>query len=25
VITEDDEHLVYVSLGDAGIDALQTG
>lgn len=25
VIAEEDEHLVYVSLGDAGIDALQTG
>ena len=25
VIAEGDEHLVYVSLGDAGIDALQTG
>jgi len=25
VIAEGDEHLVYVSLGDAGIDALQAG
>ncbi|EMA67077.1 hypothetical protein [Halorubrum kocurii] len=25
VIAEEGEHLVYVSLGDAGIDALQTG
>ena len=25
VIDEEGEHLVYVSLGDAGIDALQTG
>ncbi|WP_144926003.1 hypothetical protein [Halorubrum salsamenti] len=25
VITEGDEHLVYVLLGDAGIDALRTG
>jgi hypothetical protein len=25
VIAENDEHLVYVSLGDAGIDALQSG
>ncbi|WP_435096146.1 hypothetical protein [Halorubrum sp. N11] len=25
VIAKDDEHLVYVSLGDAGVDALQAG
>jgi len=25
VIAENDEHLVYVSLGDAGIDAVRTG
>ena len=25
VITEDDEHLVYVSLGEAGVEGLRTG